>query len=336
MKKWLAYMRGKYMKDDILIKDKYGDWCVPPESLELIHSRDATRTTEGALLATAYYYRLLTLMQRFAGIVHQPQDAQEFADLQRKIKDAFNKKYFNNTTAQYSNNTVTANLLPLYFNIAPAAQQEAVFHNIVHKIDQEYKGHISTGVIGTQWLMRGLSRWGRPDVAYHIASNRDYPSWGYMISRGATTIWELWNGDTANPAMNSHNHIMLLGDLLIWYYEDIAGIRTSPEHPGFQQIIMKPVLPEGLRAAKATYHSLYGDISSDWKRDAHRLTWQVHIPANATALIYIPAKDAAAVKEGGEAATVAAGLKYLRMEDGRTVWEAGSGDYVLESVLNEK
>jgi alpha-L-rhamnosidase len=83
-------------------------------------------------------------------------------------------------------------------------------------------GHISTGVIGTQWLMRGLTEYGRPDLAYRIASNDDYPSWGYMVKHGATTIWELWNGDTANPAMNSHNHIMLLGDLMAWFYQDIG------------------------------------------------------------------------------------------------------------------
>ncbi len=176
MKRWLAYMRGKYMKDYIFTKDKYGDWCVPPESQELIHSKDSSRTTEGALLATAYYYRLLTLMERFANILHQPQDAKEFAALQQKIGEAFNKKYFNNTTAQYSNNTVTANLLPLYFDMTPAAKRDEVFHNIVQKIEQEYHGHISTGVIGTQWLMRSLSRRGQQDIAYHMAANRDYPS----------------------------------------------------------------------------------------------------------------------------------------------------------------
>lgn len=331
MKKWLAYMRAKYMKDYIITKDKYGDWCVPPESLQLIHSRDSTRNTDGTLLATAYYYRLLFLMQRFAKVLHKPQDAQAFADLGAHIKTAFNRKFFNPLTAQYSNNTVTANLLPLYFGITPVAAEKQVFNNIVNKIEQEYKGHISTGVIGTQWLMRGLSRWGKPELAFHIAANRDYPSWGYMIDRGATTIWELWNGDTANPAMNSHNHVMLLGDLLIWYYEDLAGIRSSTAYPGFKQVIMQPVLPSGLQTVNASYQSIHGTIKSEWKNTADKFTWNISVPGNTTALVYIPATAAAQVIESGNPATKAAGVKWLRMEGNRAVFEIGSGNYEFES-----
>jgi alpha-L-rhamnosidase len=331
MKKWLAYMRGKYMTDFILTKDKYGDWCVPPESLQLIHSRDSTRRTDGALLATAYYYRLLTLMQRFAGLLDKPADAKEFAQLAANIKDAFNKKFFHADAAQYSNGTVTANLLPLYFGIVPDNARQAVFDHTVSNILDKYNGHISTGVIGTQWLMRSLSRMGRPDVAYCIASNRDYPSWGYMVEQGATTIWELWNGNTANPGMNSHNHVMLLGDLLIWYYEDLAGIAASPEQPAFKQIVMKPVPPKGLQTVKADFHSMYGVIGSEWRNEAGRFNWNIQVPANTTALVYIPARNEAQVKENGKTASAAEGVRFLRMEGDRALFEVGSGNYFFES-----
>lgn len=92
--------------------------------------------------------------------------------------------------------------------------------------------------------MRGLTEYGGLELAYKIVTNDTYPSWGYMIKKGATTIWELWNGDTANPAMNSRNYVMLLGDLLIWFYEDLAGIKNTPASVGFKQILMEPVFPE--------------------------------------------------------------------------------------------
>ncbi|GAA0540619.1 alpha-L-rhamnosidase [Chitinophaga japonensis] len=335
MKRWLAYMRGKYMKDFILTKDKYGDWCVPPESLQMIHSRDSTRRTDGTLLATAYYYRLLQVMERFAGLLQRPEDAAAFADLSGKIKTAFNKKFLHAAEAYYSNNTITANLLPLYFDMVPAEKREAVFENMVHRILYTYKGHISTGVIGTQWLMRGLSREGRPDVAFRLASNRDYPSWGYMVEQGATTIWELWNGDKAAPNMNSHNHVMLLGDLLVWMYEDLAGIHSDAAHPGFKRLIMKPVLPQGLHFVKAGYRTMHGAVHSEWRKADGRFTWKISVPGNTTAQVYVAAVSPAQVMESGKPALQAKGVKFLRMEGYNAVFEIGSGDYVFETTWPE-
>jgi len=119
MKKWLGYMRQKYDKNNLMTKDKYGDWCVPPESPELIHSRDSSRNTNGELIATAYYYRMLCLMQNFAKLLNKPADVQSFSTLALKAKNAFNQKYLNKKTLRYDNNTVTANLLPLYFGMVP-------------------------------------------------------------------------------------------------------------------------------------------------------------------------------------------------------------------------
>ena len=102
---------------------------------------------------------------------------------------------------------------------APNGERERVFDHLVKKITQETQGHIGTGLIGGQWLMRVLTAGGRGDLAYSIAAQKDYPSWGYMVEKGATTIWELWNGDTADPAMNSGNHVMQIGDLGVWLYE---------------------------------------------------------------------------------------------------------------------
>lgn len=134
------------------------------------------------------------------------------------------------------------------------------------KTEGDFNGHVSTGVLGIQHLMRGLTEYGRVDMAYKILTNETYPSWGYMIKNGATTIWELWNGDTANPAMNSANHVMLLGDLLIWYYEDLAGIKCAPDAVGFKKLVMEPVFPDGLDEVSASYGSVYGEIKSAWTK----------------------------------------------------------------------
>ncbi|MCU7551903.1 glycoside hydrolase family 78 protein [Chitinophagaceae bacterium LB-8] len=330
MKKWLAYMRKKYMTADYIVtKDSYGDWCVPPESKELIHSQDPARKTDAQVIATAYYYYMLQLMQRFATMQNMSQDVKEYAALSIKIKDEFNKKFFNRSTFQYSNNTVTANLLPLSFGMVPENAKARVFQNVVDKILIENKGHISTGVIGTQWLMRGLTTMGRPDVAYGIAAAKDYPSWGYMAENGATTIWELWNGNTANPSMNSGNHVMLLGDLIVWYYENLAGIKSSKKFPGYKRIEMKPVTVDGLDYVKASYQSIHGVIRSEWKKEGGQFIWNITIPANTKAEVHIPANSKDDVREGGRKIAAGADIKFIRMEDGRAVFQVGSGSYAF-------
>jgi alpha-L-rhamnosidase len=264
-------------------------------------------------------------MQQFAVLLNKPADVQYFSTLSAKVGVAFNTAFFNKTSFKYDNNTVTANLLPLYFGIKPQADRKQVFNNIVQKILNDDKGHISTGVIGTQWLMRGLNDHGRPDIAYRIAANNDYPSWGYMAEHGATTIWELWNGDTANPAMNSHNHIMLLGDLITWFYQDLAGIKTAGA--GFGTIEMKPQLVAGLNHVKAAYRSPYGQIKSEWSNDEKQFAWNITVPANSKALVYIPAKTLKSITESGGDIASAEGIKQLKPVGDRIVLEIGSGDY---------
>ena len=179
--------------------------------------------------------------------------------------------------------------------------------------------------------MRVLTANGRPDLAYTIATQKTYPSWGYMVEKGATTIWELWNGDTADPAMNSGNHVMLMGDLGIWLYESLAGIKSDPEQPGFKHIIMRPEPVEGLSFARASHRSPYGLITSDWQKEGCVFRWKVTIPPNTTATVYMPATHAESITEDGKPAIQARGVKLLKMENGRAVFSVGSGSYSFES-----
>lgn len=323
-------MKAKYLTPGfIMTKDSYGDWCVPPESPELIHAKDTARLTDPQLIATAYYYYFLNLMQKFARLSHNESDIFSFASEAIKVKEAFNRKFYHGTTAQYSNGTVTANLLPLAFNMVTANDEEKVFKNIADKILIQNGGHISTGVIGTQWLMRWLTKFNRADIAYKLASNDTYPSWGYMVKNGATTIWELWNGNTADPKMNSQNHVMLLGDLIIWMYENLAGIQSDTSEVGFRKIIMKPSFQVDLSYVNAWYRSPCGIIKTYWKKENGQLNWNISVPANASAVIYIPANEND-VKEGAGLASSSEGVRFLRMENGKAVFEIGSGNYSFQ------
>jgi alpha-L-rhamnosidase len=336
MKKWMYYMKAKYMKDNLIGKDKYGDWCVPPESLELIHAKDSTLNTSGELIATAYYFHLLDLMQNFATVSGSPEDVDSFKNLAANIKTAFNNKFYNASKKYYANNSITSNLLPIYFGLTPDHLKDAVFNQVYNKIKIDNHMHISTGVIGTQWLLRTLSQFKRSDIAYTLASNDTYPSWGYMAKQGATTIWELWNGNTANPQMNSQNHVMLLGDLLIWLTENLAGIQTDSNEVGFQKIIMKPDFVDELQYVHASYASVQGKIISEWEKWVGSIEWHIEVPANTKATIAIPASAKEAVFESGNVAESATGVKFIKMENGAAVFEIGSGDYHFVSNLHYK
>lgn len=332
MKKWMSYMKEKYMVDNIMTKDTYGDWCMPPESPELIHSQDPARKTDAAVLGTTFYFRMLTLLERFANILDKPNDASSFAAEAKVIQDAFNTKYFNKTTGQYSNNTVTANILPLCYGMVPDEYKEAVFNNIVDKTVGEFNSHVSTGLVGIQWLMRGLSDYGRPDLALKIATNKDYPSWGYMVEKGATTIWELWNGDTADPAMNSANHVMLLGDLIVWFYEYLAGIQNMPGSIAFKEISMKPYPVDGLDFVNASYHSVHGLIKSEWKKESGSFHWNITIPCNTSATVYIPISGTELSKED-KAAIQKEGASYVETKGNYAIFKVPSGTYHFKTSI---
>ncbi|MBQ3738211.1 MAG: family 78 glycoside hydrolase catalytic domain [Bacteroidales bacterium] len=305
-KKWMLHMKNDYMRAGLMPRDTYGDWCMPPESLELIHSNDATRITDATVISTPFYCYLCGKMAKFAEVLGFDEDVTFFQQEITTSTIAFNDKYFNRVTGVYANNTVTANILPLWFGMVPKGLEDKVVESIVDKTMNECGGHVSTGVIGIQQLMRCLTEYGHGDLALKIASNDTYPSWGYMVRNGATTIWELWNGNTADPAMNSGNHVMLLGDLILWEYEYLGGIRAL--EPGYSKIQLKPYPIEGLDFVNCAFNSVSGRIESHWKRDGNCFEWDIAIPANTTAEVCLPTAN------GYETKTYGSGRYHLSSE----------------------
>lgn len=329
MKRWMHYMQAVYMDEEgIITKDSYGDWCAPPATIEEGRGKSADKKYPNPLISTAYYYHLLQVMARFSEHTGNSQDRLGFEEAAAKMKKDFNARFYD-AAGYYGKNTLTENILAMYFGLVQEEHKEKLAQRIVTIIEKENNGHLSTGVVGTQWIMRTLTDMGRSDLAYKLATNITYPSWGYMLENGATTIWELWNGNTAHPRMNSQNHVMMLGDLLVWYYEHLAGIKSQEN--GFQTIMMKPELINGLDHVDASYKSLYGAISSSWKRKKDTFEWRIAVPANAKARVYIPAKGVPFITEQGKSITENKEIKVIGQENGRVLIELGSGEYQLLS-----
>ena len=301
IKKWLLHLIDEYGKNGIIEKDRYGDWCPPPEKLELIHSQDPNRITDGSLMSTAYVIHTMQLLEQWGC------EPDLWKPMREQMTEAFNKRFLTvkrgtsprpghvlyPDSIYYGNNTATANLLPLAFGIVPDDCREDVVKQVVENICIKNKGHVSCGVIGISWLLRALSDNGFADVAYLLATQKSYPSWGYMAEQGATTIWELWNGDKASPKMNSGNHVMLLGDLLTWCYQYLGGIRTADHGfatvPAYKHFTLKPAFDiEDCEWANVSYDTPYGTIESKWRKTLQHLDWHVVVPCNTTADVYLP------------------------------------------------
>ena len=321
IKRWLNHLTDEYLKDGIITKDTYGDWCVPPESLELIHSQDPARKTDGSLISTAYVIRCLQLMEQWLtegavcnDRVAAQEEAAQWKALRQELTEAFNRHFLTvkegtspvpghplyPDSVFYGNNTATANLLVLSFGIVPEKYRAEVAKNVVENILIKNNAHVPCGVIGISWLLRGLSDNGFSDVAYMIATQRSYPSWGYMAENGATTIWELWNGDKASPKMNSGNHVMLLGDLVTWCYQYLGGIHQSTTVPdvspsgssvstAYKHLVLKPDFSiQDCSFANVSYLTPYGTVVSEWKKTLQHLNWNIVVPCNTTADVYLP------------------------------------------------
>ena len=330
MKKWMMYMHGKYGSDDLMPRDSYGDWCMPPEEMSMIHSRDPKRITAGTLLGTSFFIHDLDLMQKFAKLLSRTDDVATFHDMAARMKNAYNENFFDPEGNYYGNNTVTANILSLAFDLVPTGKREDVFNSAVEQIETVYHGHIPTGLIGIMVLQRVLTDFGRADIAMRFATETTYPGWGYMAENGATTIWELWNGNTADPSMNSGNHVMLLGDLIIWMHEYLAGIK--PGEPGFKSMIMKPLVGAGISFVKATHRSPYGTIVSNWNMNENNdFTWDIQVPVNTSAKVYVPANNRSSVLENGQKPSTSNGVTFTGIKDGFAIYTILSGTYHFES-----
>ncbi|MGA4577667.1 family 78 glycoside hydrolase catalytic domain [Limisphaera sp. VF-2] len=324
--RWIRYM-SQFVTNGLVHRDSYGDWCVPPEDPTLIHSRDPARRTHPTLIATAYFIHDLRLLARFARMLGREDEARDWDHQAGQMQAAFHQRFYDPERGQYDNGTQTSSVLPLALDLAPERERSRVFASLVRNIEEVTRGHIGTGLIGGQHLMRTLTRFGRADLAFRIATQTEYPGWGYMVRQGATTIWELWNGDTADPAMNSGNHVMLVGDLVLWLYECLAGIAPAEGAPGFKELHMRPHPVPGLAWVKARRLTPYGWVHSEWRRHADRFEWEVEVPPNSLARLEVPTRAPEQARVNGLAPHEAPGVLQSAHEAQTLQLRVGSGRY---------
>lgn len=316
MKRWIDYIDSAN-PDHIWIKrsnNNFGDWL------------NVQDDTPRDVIATAYFAYSTGIMSEVATLLDRQPDVDRFTLLRSRIVDAFRAKFID-SDGKIKGDSQTCYLLGLRFNLLTDAQREYAKKRLVDKILVDRKGHLSTGFVGVGYINPTLTAIGRPDVAYRLLLNDDYPSWGYSIRQGATTIWERWDGWTKekgfqNPGMNSFNHYSM-GSVGEWMVDTVAGIGLDPKDPGFRHIVIRPIPGGGMTWASAKYDSVRGRIESGWKLVRGVLTVDVVIPANTTATITLPTSSSdTLVKSDLD--------RGVRWPDGSLTFQAGSGKYQFQ------
>jgi alpha-L-rhamnosidase len=320
MARWMEYLREA--NPDMLRRNKlgnnYGDWLSPKGDY-----------TPKDLLATAYWAYDAKLMAEMAEAIGRHEDAKGYEELFEAIKGAFNETYVS-PDGRIEGDTQTCYVLALYMDLLPEELRPPAAEHLVRAIERE-DWHLSTGFVGVGYLCPALTETGHVDVAYRLLGNETYPSWGYTIKNGATTIWERWDGWTQekgfqSPNMNSFNHYSL-GSVGEWLYRYVAGIDLDPQTAGYDRIVIRPRPGGGLSWARGEYESVRGRIVSAWSIEGDRFNLGVTIPPNTTATVHVPVEGGAGISESGKPVEQAESVKILSMEEAEVVVAVGSGRY---------
>jgi alpha-L-rhamnosidase len=323
VKKYVEYLRTR--EENGLVKYfYYADWV-------------AIDKTPGSLVSSFYYYYDVRALADMAKVLGKEQDAKLYTDLAGKIKLAFQREYFDPRSKNYANGSQTANTLALFLGLVPEAERGAVMGNLFDNIVYKNYSHLTTGIIGTKYIMELLTSQGNPDLAYDIAVQTTYPSWGYMIENGATTLWELWQL-RQGPSMNSHNHPMF-GSVGSWLYKALAGISLVPDSVGFENLRIAPQMVRDLRHATGSVRTLRGEVTSSWSRGDRWVKLEAVVPVGSVAEVVLPKFNImhAMIQEGSQAIWDAKGfrggvpgIQKVEEKPGSFIIQVGSGRYSFE------
>ena len=266
-----------------------GDW-VPVKS-----------TSNLELTSSIYFFVDATILSNAAKLFNKQEDYAYYTALAEKIKKAVNDKYLNRETGIYASGTQTELSVPLQWKIVPEDMIPKVVKNLVKRVE-EADFHLDVGVLGAKAILNALSENGYPEVAYEIAAQDTYPSWGWWIVNGATTLLENWDLKAERDISDNH---MMFGEIGGWFFKGLGGIFPDPEQPGFKHIILRPNFIKELKQFKAAHESPYGLITSEWSVKGKNITYKVTVPANSTATFYLPDH--------------VAGDKFINLEAGKHV-----------------
>jgi len=336
MKAWVGYMQKQSTNDLWNKGSHYGDWLY----YSVIDDNDGrSAITNKYLIAQCFFAHSTQLLLNAARELGNTEDVTTYTALLKKVKDAFLKEYTTANGATMSN-TQTSYVLALQFDMLPENLRQQAADRLVANI-KEYKNHLTTGFLGTPYLCHVLSRYGYSDVAYTLLLQETYPSWLYPVTKGATTIWERWdgirtNGDFQAVTMNSFNHYAYgaIGD---WMYRVMVGIDTEDSGGiGYKKIRIQPHIGGNFTYASAAYETPYGKLSSGWKIEGVRLILSAEIPANTTATIYVPISTGEEVMESGQSINASKDIQVVGKENGYMVVKVGSGKYEFSTAYVAK
>ena len=318
MKRWVDYLQ-ETSENHLSTMGSFGDW------------QNAGSETQIDVLATAYFAHSCSLLAEIAKILHRPEDAQKYQALFDDVRAAFETAYIDET-GKIKGDTQGAYVMALQFNLLTESRRKMAETHLLRRIN-ERDNKLSTGLICSGGLLQSLTEAGEVETAYKLISSTEYPSWGYQITQGATTPWERWNGFSAEKGFyddvtNSFNHYTF-GAAGEWLYSSLAGI--TPLAPGFRKIQIRPQPVGDITYAKAIYHSIRGEIASDWTLENDVFNLDVKIPPNTTARIYVPTSDKDLITENGTPVQAVDGITYVGMENGMAIFEAASGSYKFTS-----
>jgi len=294
------------------------DWVSPA------HGMSGPPGTE--LFTNCYRVYLYDLLARSADALGRIDDARRHRAKIAELKPLIHAAYYKPDEKLYVVDEQLNQSMPLMLGIVPEDLRGTIQKKLEDITLVKNKGHLDTGMLGTYFLFQYLQQSGRNDLAFSMATQREFPSWGYMLAQGATTMWEQWDGYWSQI----HSCYTCPGG---WMYQGLAGIRPDETGPGFKKIIIKPAVVGDLTWVRCSHDSIHGRIVSNWKREGNQLTMEVTIPANTTATVHVPAREEAGVAEGNKPAAKAEGVKFLRMENGTAVYEVISGVYRFRSTL---
>lgn len=285
-----------------------GDW-VPVKSV-----------TPKEFTSTAYYFVDATILSKTAKLLGKESDAKKYAALAKKIKTAVNDKYLNRKTGMYGSGLQTELSVALHWGLVPDELIPKVAENLAKRVEADNK-HIDVGLLGTKTILNALSENGYPELAYEVASQETFPSWGWWIVNGATTFFENWPLDASRDI--SMNHIMF-GEINAWYYKALGGIFPDENQPGFKNVILKPNFVPGLEHFETSYEGPYGIIVSSWKKQRRGVEYNVEIPANSTATLVL---NEGKILENGKPVEKNEQIEIAERKDGKVVLKLKSGIY---------
>lgn len=324
-KAWTDFLHSR-TEENIVTYGYYGDWS-PPKEFAISGSTGSgalSKDTPVVFMSTGFLYYDAQLISQMAEALGRKDDKAKYAKISEAVAASFNNKYWNESAGGYGSNNQGMNSFALFLGIVPEEKVERVVASLVKAV-HDNGDHLSTGNLCTKYVLEALTKYGNADLAFTIATQETYPSWGYMLANGATTLWERWENLTG-PGMCSHNHPML-GSVSSWFHKYLGGINPDPDLPGFRRVIIRPYILGNLTWVRAEYKSPYGLIRSSWRKENGNLTLKVTVPVNSTARIHLPSRKDASITVGEQQAASAEGVKSLGRQDGTSLFEVGSGEY---------